>query len=202
MASPLALVAGLGNPGTKYDATRHNAGFWFLDEVARRNSGTFRAESRFNGDVTTVNVAGVRLVLVKPATFMNRSGQCVSALARYYKITPEQVLVVHDEIDLPAGTVRFKTGGGPGGHNGLKDIISHFGGDRGFHRLRLGVGHPGQREQVLDYVLKRPSVDDQIAIDVSMDVALGVFEDIARGEFPLAMNVMHTKSDSAAKPAA
>ena len=193
MASPLTLVAGLGNPGTRYDPTRHNAGFWFVDELARLHGGTFRSESRFSGDLATINIGGRKLVLLKPTTFMNRSGQSVAAVARYYKFPAEQVCIVHDELDLDAGTVRFKTGGGAGGHNGIKDVISHFSGNKNFHRLRLGIGHPGDRGKVLEYVLKAPSVDDRRAIEDGVDLSLRVFDDLARGEFMLAMNVLHQR---------
>ena len=201
MAEPLTLVAGLGNPGSRYDETRHNAGFWFVDEVAREYGGTFRLEARFSGEVATVSVGGHRVNLLKPTTFMNRSGQSVSALARYFKMGVEQILVVHDEIDLPPGVARVKTGGGPGGHNGLKDIISSLGNDRGFHRLRLGVGHPGQRDQVIDYVLNRPRAEERRAIDESMDAARGVFEQLVSGDLPRAMNVLHRRTPEA-KPTA
>lgn len=193
MADALALVVGLGNPGDRYDATRHNAGFWFVDEVARRWRGSFRAESRFHGEVAQVEVDGARLHLLKPATFMNRSGQAVAALARFYRYPPERILVVHDEIDLPPGVARLKTGGGPGGHNGLKDIIAALGNQRGFHRLRLGVGHPGQRDDVINYVLHRPGADERRAIDEAMDSALAQLPRIAGGDLARAMNELHRK---------
>jgi PTH1 family peptidyl-tRNA hydrolase len=193
MTQPLALVAGLGNPGVRYDPTRHNAGFWFVDEVVRRHGGSFRLDTRFNGEVAQVEVGGTRLTLLKPATFMNRSGQSVATLARYFKLDVEQILIVHDEIDLPAGAARLKTGGGPGGHNGLKDIIAQLGNNRGFHRLRLGVGHPGERDQVIDYVLHRPRAEEQRQIEEAMADAMDVFELVAGGDMANAMQRLHTK---------
>jgi PTH1 family peptidyl-tRNA hydrolase len=193
MTQPLALVAGLGNPGARYDPTRHNAGFWFVDEVVRRHGGSFRLDTRFNGEVAQVEVGGTRLTLLKPATFMNRSGQSVATLARYFKLDVEQILIVHDEIDLPAGAARLKTGGGPGGHNGLKDIIAQLGNNRGFHRLRLGVGHPGERDQVIDYVLHRPRAEEQRQIEEAMADAMDVFELVAGGDMANAMQRLHTK---------
>ena len=201
MTGPIALVAGLGNPGSKYDDTRHNAGFWFLDQVARRDGATFRGESRFLGDATEVHVGGARVRLLKPTTFMNRSGQSVAALMRFFKLSPEQLLVVHDELDLPPGVVRLKFGGGPGGHNGLKDIIAHVG-DRNFHRLRVGIGHPGQRQQVLNYVLNRPQADEQKLIDESLDDCLRFFDDMAKGDFERAMNHLHQRKAPPAQAAA
>ncbi|MBT6273030.1 MAG: aminoacyl-tRNA hydrolase [Chromatiales bacterium] len=193
MATPLALLVGLGNPGSKYDATRHNAGFWFLDRVAARSGGAFRPEAKFAGDVAQATIGGKQVRLLKPTTFMNRSGQSVAALARFYRVTPSEILVVHDEIDLEPGVARLKEGGGPGGHNGLKDIIAHLG-DKNFHRLRLGVGHPGQRDDVINYVLHRPGAEEQRAIDDSIDASLAQLESIVAGKFAVAMNELHRKA--------
>ena len=192
MSQAIKLVAGLGNPGERYEPTRHNAGFWFLDRVAARDGGRFRAESRFQGDTAEVQIRGHRVRLLKPTTHMNRSGISVAALARFYRIAPEEILVVHDEIDLPVGAARLKTGGGPGGHNGLKDIISHLG-DRGFHRLRLGVGHPGERSQVINYVLRRPGSAEQKLIDEAVDDSLREFDAIIEGELMVVMNRLHSR---------
>jgi len=150
----LRAVVGLGNPGAEYARTRHNAGFWFADLVAAETGGAFRTEARFHGDFTKVRFAGTELLLLKPMTFMNRSGQAVQALASYFKIEPEAILIAHDELDLPAGSARLKRGGGHGGHNGLRDLHAHLG--EAYARLRIGIGHPGHKSQVLGHVLGRP----------------------------------------------
>ena len=167
MAQPSAqinLIAGLGNPGSDYAETRHNAGFWFLDRVAANSGKSFLSESRFHGEACTVDMGGRTLRLLKPMTFMNRSGQAVAAMARYFKIPGENVLIVHDELDIPPGDARIKFAGGHGGHNGLRDLISHFGSPN-FWRIRLGIGHPGSQAQVVNYVLMPPSRDDAVLID-------------------------------------
>ena len=146
----LKVIVGLGNPGAKYTETRHNAGFWFIEEVARKYSATFRPENKFHGEVAKISLQGKDIWLLKPATFMNRSGLAVKSLLSFYRISAEQLLVAHDEIDLPPGTAKLKTGGGHGGHNGLRDIISQLG-TNDFHRLRIGVGHPGSKDQVVGY---------------------------------------------------
>ncbi|MBN4063583.1 aminoacyl-tRNA hydrolase [Cardiobacterium sp. AH-315-I02] len=188
----LKVIVGLGNPGSKYSKTRHNAGFWFIDEVAGKYSATFRAEKKFFGEVAKISVEGKNIWLLKPDTFMNRSGQAVQSLLSFYRITVEQILVVHDEIDLPPGTAKLKTGGGHGGHNGLRDIISQSG-SKDFHRLRIGVGHPGSKDQVVDYVLHNPSVDERILIDRDIDDAVSVLPDLAGGAFEQAMQTLHSK---------
>lgn len=181
------VLAGLGNPGPRYEKTRHNAGFWFLDQVARRFHLSFRGESKFHGEYAKGPIHGAEQLLIKPTTFMNRSGQSVSALCKFFKLPPENVLVIHDELDLPAGQMKFKTGGGHGGHNGLRDIHSHLGSPN-YHRLRIGIGHPGQASQVADYVLKAPGGDDRIAIERAIDVALDALPLILDGEFARATN--------------
>lgn len=186
------LIAGLGNPGTQYDQTRHNAGFWFVDEIARQYGGQFRLESKFNADVCKLTVEGKTVWLMKPQTFMNRSGQPVRALANFYKIPFDQILIAHDELDLDPGTAKLKTGGGHGGHNGLRDLISQLG-DKGFHRLRLGIGHPGHKDQVSDFVLHRPSIDEQIDIERTVDDAVRVLPELMAGEWEKAMHKLHTK---------
>ncbi len=191
MPAPIDLVVGLGNPGGNYEQTRHNAGFWFVDALARQ-SGTFRSESKFQGDVCKISLSGHDCWLLKPATFMNRSGQSVTALAGFYKIPAENILVVHDELDLPPGVARLKQGGGHGGHNGLRDIIARLGAD--FMRLRIGIGHPGSKEQVVDYVLQRPSLADQQQIDSAIAAALAVMPELLCGEAQRAMNQLHSKS--------
>ncbi|OGT89813.1 MAG: aminoacyl-tRNA hydrolase [Gammaproteobacteria bacterium RIFOXYA12_FULL_61_12] len=190
MSDLIQLIVGLGNPGPKYEATRHNAGFWFLDQIARAHRGTFRAEGRFQGEVCKILIGGAECWLLKPATFMNHSGRSVSALAGYYKIKPENILVAHDELDLPAGTVRLKKGGGHGGHNGLRDIIAALGGNQ-FWRLRMGIDHPGNRDQVVDYVLSKPSKEDAAAIIQGAESATGYLERICAGGQEAVMNRLH-----------
>ena len=190
--APIRLVAGLGNPGKSYERTRHNAGFWFVDELARKLGATFAPQSRFHGDVARDG----EMRLIKPATYMNESGRAVGALARFLGIAPGEVLVVHDELDLPAGTVKMKLGGGVAGHNGLKDIRAHLA-TPDFWRLRLGIGHPRDsdvpQQQVVDYVLKPPRADERRAIDASIDRALDAWPAIASGDLERAMHVLHTK---------
>ncbi len=183
-------IVGLGNPGTKYDATRHNAGFWFVEEVARCYGGQFRPEAKFHGELARVQVAGEDVWLLKPATYMNRSGLAVQALARFYKLAPETILVAHDELDLPVGSVRLKRGGGHGGHNGLKDLIKALG-SRDFGRLRIGIDHPGDRNQVVDYVLKAPGKTERAAIDQAIDEATRWLPEIVSGNWAAAMNHLH-----------
>jgi len=191
-AAPLALIVGLGNPGDRYAQTRHNAGFWFVDELVRRHGGSFRVERKFHGEVAKVVIDGRDCLLLKPDTFMNRSGQAVAALAGFYRLAPEAVLVAHDEIDLPPGDARLKLGGGHGGHNGLRDIIPQLG-SREFWRLRLGVGHPGDKAQVVDYVLGRAGRDEQIEIDASIERALDMLPQLLRGDWAKAQQDLHSR---------
>lgn len=151
--SQLHAIVGLGNPGKEYERTRHNAGFWFLDMLADAHKGTFRTESKFRGELARVKIAGADVLLLKPATWMNRSGEAVQPLAQFYKLTPADILVAHDELDLPVGTMRLKVGGGHGGHNGLRSVHQHIGAD--YLRLRVGVGHPGQKELVMPYLTEQ-----------------------------------------------
>jgi len=151
----IRMIVGLGNPGSKYDKTRHNAGFWFVDEIARHMSGQFRMDAKFHGELMRASLYSRDLWLLKPQTFMNRSGQSVGALANFYKIPAEEILVVHDELDIEPGRLKLKQGGGHGGHNGLKDIKAALG-TADFWRLRIGIGHPGHRDQVVGFVLKAP----------------------------------------------
>ncbi len=188
----LKVIVGLGNPGPKYTETRHNAGFWFIEQVARKYSATFRPEKKFHGEVAKISLQGKDIWLLKPDTFMNRSGLAVQSLLSFYRITAEQLLVAHDEIDLPPGTAKLKTGGGHGGHNGLRDIISQLG-TKDFHRLRIGVGHPGSKEQVVDYVLHNASRDERILIDRDIDDAVGVMPELASGALEQAMQKLHSK---------
>jgi PTH1 family peptidyl-tRNA hydrolase len=188
----LKVIVGLGNPGSKYTETRHNAGFWFIEEVARKYSATFRHDKKFHGEVAKISLEGKEIWLLKPGTFMNRSGLAVQSLLSFYRISTDQLLVAHDEIDLPPGTTKLKTGGGHGGHNGLRDIISQLA-SKEFHRLRIGVGHPGSKDQVVDYVLHNASRDDRISIDRDIDDAVAILPDLAAGAFELAMQKLHSK---------
>ncbi len=188
----LKVIVGLGNPGSKYSETRHNAGFWFVDEVARKYSATLRQEKKFHGEVAKISLAGKDIWLLKPDTYMNGSGLSVKSLLSFYRITAEQLLVAHDEIDLPPGTTKLKLSGGHGGHNGLRDIISQLG-SKDFHRLRIGVGHPGSKDQVVDYVLHNASRDDRISIDNDIDAAVSIVPDLAAGALEQAMQTLHSK---------
>jgi PTH1 family peptidyl-tRNA hydrolase len=169
---PIQLIVGLGNPGEEYAPTRHNAGFWLLDVLAARHGGRFRMERKFNAEVAMLSIAGTDVRLLKPATFMNRSGQPIQAAATYLKIPPECILVAHDDLDLPPGVARLKHGGGAGGHNGLRDAIAHLG--PAFWRLRLGIGHPGNRAEVIDYVLNRASREEEALIRGAVEDAAEV----------------------------
>jgi PTH1 family peptidyl-tRNA hydrolase len=193
LQGPIEVIAGLGNPGAEYRDTRHNAGFWLLDTLARQRGAEFKTERRCLAERARVSLDGNSCHLLKPVTFMNRSGQAVAALARYYRVPVERILVVHDEIDLPAGTARLKRGGGHGGHNGLRDIIETFGGAAGFLRLRLGVGRPASSDEVVDYVLHAPSVADRTLIHAAIDDAIAVLPLVAAGHTERAMNRLHRR---------
>ena len=189
--TPLQIVVGLGNPGPEHRLTRHNAGFWFVDALARAQGAQFRSHSRYQGEVCRVELDGREVVLLKPQTYMNRSGLSVRALLDYIKAPVGELLVVHDELDLPPGTARFKQGGGHGGHNGLRDTITHCGPD--FWRLRLGIGHPGDRSQVIDYVLQRATPADEEAIVTSIGASLEALTVFLRDGAEKAMKVLHTQ---------
>ena len=189
--SRVSLIVGLGNPGSEYEKTRHNAGFWFLDELARQQNISFKAEKKFHGEVARYKHAGEDVWLLKPTTFMNLSGQAVQALAHFYKINLDEILVVHDELDLSVDTARLKKGGGHGGHNGLRDIASKMGGNN-YLRLRIGIGHPGDKSKVTNHVLKKASTDDQISIERNIERALNVLPLVIEGEVQKAMNELHT----------
>ncbi len=188
---PLQLVVGLGNPGAEHEATRHNAGFWFVDELARRHDGWLKHEHRYSAEAGRVTVAGATLWLLKPMAFMNRSGFSVRSFCDYLQLPSEQVLVVHDELDLPPGVARLKQGGGAGGHHGLKDVISHLGED--FWRLRIGIGHPGHRDDVIDYVLQRPSAIDARLIREAIELAVSEFPRLLSEGAEKMMNRLHTR---------
>lgn len=190
--NPIRLIVGLGNPGREYDTTRHNAGFWWVEGLARNESLSFRNEAKFYGLLARGHLHGHEVFLLKPQTFMNGSGRSVAAAAQFYRIAPAEMLVVHDELDLQPGTARLKTGGGHGGHNGLKDIIAHLG-TRDFWRLRLGVGHPGDRAEVVNYVLNEPRREEQEQIEDALQKSLHVAPLIIEGKMEAAMLKLHSK---------
>lgn len=192
MELPVKLVVGLGNPGEKYASTRHNVGFDWLDHLAGSQRVAFALETRFRGLCTRIRLADTDIWLLKPQTYMNASGMSVAAVCRYYKIVPEQMLVVHDELDLQPGIIKLKSGGGTGGHNGLKSIVADLS-SQTFWRLRIGVGHPGDRNQVVDYVLHPPRKEEAALIDEAIDHSLQVWSLIARGDFAAAMQRLHTR---------
>jgi len=192
LSSPaLQLIVGLGNPGAQYQRTRHNAGFWLLDRLV--TVGNWRTESKFAAETARLSLTGGDLWLLKPTTFMNRSGQAVSRFATFYRIPPEAILVVHDELDLPPGTVRIKQRGGHGGHNGLRDIATQLG-SREFFRLRLGIGRPPAGEQdVVGYVLGRAPSEEQTRLEQAIDDAIAVLPDIVGGRLQHAIQILHSR---------
>ena len=192
MSAVVMLIVGLGNPGPEHQDTRHNAGFWFVEQLAQQYGQPFRLESKFHGELCRVSVNGQQVWLLKPNTFMNRSGQSIMAVANFYKIPLDNILVVHDELDLQAGVARLKQGGGHGGHNGLRDTIAQLG-SKEFMRLRLGIDHPGNSGDVSNYVLARPSKSDQLEIDRAIDDALAVMPQLISGEVQKAMHQLHSE---------
>ncbi|MBT5219831.1 MAG: aminoacyl-tRNA hydrolase [Woeseia sp.] len=191
MTTHLTIIAGLGNPEERYERTLHNAGFWFVDELARRAGVAFKYEKRFDAEVCKISLVGNDIWLVKPQSYMNLSGGPIRGVLDYYRLRAEKLLVAHDEIDLPTGTVKLKTGGGHGGHNGIRDVIQHCG--RDFARLRLGVGHPGQKDKVTGYVLKKASSDVEAAILKNVDEAADVMDLLVESGLSAAMKKLHTK---------
>ncbi|MGM0855521.1 MAG: aminoacyl-tRNA hydrolase [Pseudomonadota bacterium] len=190
--SQVTAIIGLGNPGAEYAATRHNAGFWLVDAIARSVHGELRPEKKFLGHYAKVRINDHDIHLLNPATFMNRSGAAVAALSQFFKLAPDNLLVAHDELDLPPGQARYKTGGGHGGHNGLRDIISALGNQKQFHRARIGVGHPGEASQVTNYVLGRAGKADQAAIEQAIAECLATLPLALAGDWPKAMNQLHS----------
>ncbi len=192
---PIRLIVGLGNPGPEYEQTRHNAGFWLVDNLANSLPGCrLQRESRFNAMLAKSSIAGQEVWLLEPLTFMNRSGQSVGALARFYKINPDEVLVVHDELDLPPGAAKLKKGGSSGGHNGLKDITAALG-TQDYWRLRLGIGHPrtlASQQAVADFVLHRPRKEEQVLIEEAIDKSLRVLPLAVEGKFDVATMRLHS----------
>ncbi len=191
MSNSIRIIAGLGNPDDKYERTLHNAGFWFVDALAAKYGGNFRYEKRFDAGACKVKMHGEDVWLVKPQSYMNRSGGPIRGVLDYYRLNVAELLVAHDEIDLPPGTTRMKVGGGHGGHNGLRDIIQHCGPE--FVRLRLGVGHPGDKSQVTNYVLKRGSADVERAIEENISAAIGVMPLLIEDGLNAAQKALHTK---------
>jgi PTH1 family peptidyl-tRNA hydrolase len=192
--SSIQLIAGLANPGKEYADTRHNAGAWFVEELAEMARASLRPEKKYHGLHSIIDIHNHLCHLLIPTTFMNLSGQSISACMKYHKITPAGLLVAHDDIDLPAGTIKLKFDGGDGGHNGLKDIISHLN-TKQFYRLRIGVGHPGNRDDVVDYVLKAPSKVDYKNIMTSLQKVYDVLPLILSGEMQKAMHKLHTSEE-------
>jgi PTH1 family peptidyl-tRNA hydrolase len=192
MSGPaIKLIVGLGNPGREYETTRHNAGFWLVDELARRHGGTFRLEPRFQAELARVRIAGEESWLVKPQDYMNNSGRVTAAVASFYKVEAGSLLVAHDELDLPPGALRLKSGGGAGGHNGLKDLIAHFG--DAFWRLRIGVGHPGNRELVTPFLLGRTGKAERELIEGSLPEAADAVAMLLEQGAERAMQQLHTR---------
>ncbi|MGI9276100.1 MAG: aminoacyl-tRNA hydrolase [Endozoicomonas sp.] len=189
---PVQLVVGLGNPGAQYDDTRHNAGFWYVEQLARAHGASLQPEKKFFGLAARITIGGQDVRLLNPTTFMNRSGQAVGAISTFFKIPPQSILIVHDELDLPPGIGRLKQGGGHGGHNGLRDIISSLGNNKDFLRLRLGIGHPGNSRDVVNYVLSKPSVADRQKIDAVIDEAVRIAPEAFNGARQKAVQELHT----------
>jgi len=187
----LRLIVGLGNPGPEHARTRHNAGFWFIDALAESQRLRFGLESKLFGETAKAEIAGQPVWLLRPATYMNASGKSVAAALRYWKIEPEECLLAHDELDLPPGTARLKFDGGHGGQNGLRDTM-HLLGHGGFHRLRIGIGHPGHKDKVTGWVLGKPGKDDEAAMRGAVDDALAVMPLAVAGDFNEAMKRLHT----------
>ena len=192
MSRSIHCIVGVGNPGDKYSNTRHNAGYWFIDELARQYNISMTKEAKFKALTGRIELPTHRLWLLKPDTFMNLSGHAVCTFMRFYKLQPEQLLVAHDELDLPAGTIRLKQGGGHGGHNGLKSIINCLG-SKEFSRLRIGIGHPGHKSQVVGYVLNKPPKEERNAVDQAIQRSLTLSEEIFNGEWQKVMNRLHSQ---------
>jgi len=188
----IQLIVGLGNPGQQYEATRHNAGAWFVERLARQFNGTFKHDPKYHGHTSRISINGHDIRLVIPDTFMNLSGNAVAPLANFFKIPTEQILVAHDELDLLPGTAKLKQGGGHGGHNGLRDIISKLGNNKNFARLRVGIGHPGSSDKVTGFVLGKAPTKEQALIDDCIDEAIAVLPFLVSGDANKAMNRLHS----------
>ncbi len=191
ISEPVTLIVGIGNPGAEYANTRHNAGVWFVERLAQQYAGVFKPEKKFFGKVATIRMADSEVKLLVPDTYMNESGKSVAALVNFFKLSAQSMLVAHDEIDFPCGKIRFKQGGGLAGHNGLRDISSRLAGTRDFNRLRIGVGHPGDRSGVTGHVLGKVSAKDQSMIDDCLDEALAAMPKAVSGDWQGAMQQLH-----------
>lgn len=192
----IQLIAGLGNPGREYEETRHNAGAWLVEELARQSGVALSGESRFNARTAKIRLGDSDIRLLIPSVYMNLSGQAVGTIINFFKIPLDEVLIVHDELDIEPGVARLKTGGGIGGHNGLRDIVKALGNQKDFHRLRIGIGHPGHASKVSGYVLNKPSTDDRERIMAAIDESLRVLPDVISGDMSKAMNRLHTFKES------
>ena len=195
--SAIRLIVGLGNPGTQYEGTRHNAGAFFVRLLAKRHGLSLNPDRNALGDSARGVIAGHDLRLLVPETYMNESGRSVAAMSRYYRIEPDEILIAHDELDIPAGESRFKHDGGHGGHNGLRDIIPALGGHRDFWRLRIGIGHPGSAKKVSAWVLSKASTTDQVSIEASIEAAISALPLLLDGEDVKAMTALHSESYAA-----
>jgi PTH1 family peptidyl-tRNA hydrolase len=195
----IRMLVGLGNPGPEYEATRHNAGFWWIDAVARELKAALRSERAYHGLLARVNLPAGPVWLLQPQTYMNLSGKSVAALARFYKIAPSEILVAHDELDLPPGELKLKQGGGHAGHNGLRDIHAQLGATD-YWRLRIGIGHPGVRTEVVNYVLGRPMAEHREAIEASITRSLGGLDALLAGDMGKATMKLHTSKPPRPKP--
>lgn len=191
MPAAIKLIVGLGNPGAEYAKTRHNVGAWFVQRFAEQAGVSLHSETKFHGLIAKTMVDGHPCYILQPTTFMNESGRAIGAVARFYKIAPEDILVVHDELDFPAGTVRIKNSGGHGGHNGLRDTINHLH-SKDFLRLRIGIGHPGHKDRVTPYVLSAPSKSDREKILTSIDEGMAVVSDLVNGDIERAFLYLHS----------
>lgn len=188
----IKIIVGLGNPGSQYHQTRHNAGFEFVDQLAAQCGEQFKEDKKLNALVCKVQINYQPVWLLKPQTFMNKSGFSVAGLANFYKIEPEEILVAHDELDIEPGIAKLKQGGGHGGHNGLRDIIACLANNKNFHRLRIGIGHPGQANKVASFVLKKAPTDDYVATERAIEAALKVQNHIVKAQMQPAMNELHS----------
>ncbi|MBS0290165.1 MAG: aminoacyl-tRNA hydrolase [Proteobacteria bacterium] len=187
----IQLIVGLGNPGPDYAKTRHNVGFWFVEMLCEQQRAAFAPEPKFKSLMTQISIDGHTCRVLQPVTYMNRSGEAIQAVLNFFKLKPDEMLVIHDELDLPCGSARLKFDGGHGGHNGLRDIISRLGTNQ-FYRLRLGISHPGSKEEVLNYVLHKPSLSDKQKILEAIDKSMSVLSDVVAGKIDKAMNHLHT----------
>ncbi|CAC9567638.1 Peptidyl-tRNA hydrolase (EC 3.1.1.29) [uncultured Gammaproteobacteria bacterium] len=188
----IKLIVGLGNPGKDYQAHRHNVGFWFCDALAHLYAGVFKKESKFFGDTIQVNIAGANVRLLKPSTYMNASGKSIQSIAKFYQINANEILIVHDELDINPGVAKIKFSGGHGGHNGLRDTIKALG-SKDFYRLRIGIGHPGDKSKVADFVLHAPNKSEFEPIQTTLADSLNVIEQLIKGDVDSAMKALHTQ---------